>query len=74
MNVNPLNVNIELKSAESNGKWYAKKEVSKDEGTTITFFQRDGKPPLLQKFKDFTKGVRNGTELASKYSKELGLP
>ena len=27
-----------------------------------------------KKFKDFTKGVRNGTELASKYSKELGLP
>ena len=39
MNVNPLKVNIELKSAESNGKWYAKKEVSKDKETTSTLFE-----------------------------------
>jgi len=30
MNVNPLKVNIDLKSDDVNGKWYAKKEVSKD--------------------------------------------
>jgi hypothetical protein len=74
MNVNALKVNIELKSAESNGKWYAKKDVSKDKGTTVTFFQRDGKRTFLEKIKDFRNGVRYGTELASKYSKELGLP
>lgn len=39
-----------------------------------SLFQRDGKQTFLQKFKDFRNGVRSGTELASKYSKELGLP
>jgi len=73
MNVNPLKVNIDLKSDESNGKWYAKKNVSKDKETTVTFFQREGKRTFLQKIKDFRNGVRYGTELASKYSKELGL-
>jgi hypothetical protein len=73
MNVNPLKVNIELKSDDINGKWYAKKDVSKDKETTVTFFQREGKRTFLQKIKDFRNGVRYGTELASKYSKELGL-
>jgi len=73
MNVNPLKVNIELKSDDINGKWYAKKDVSKDKETTVTFFQREGKRTFLQKIKDFKNGVRYGTELASKYSKELGL-
>ena len=73
MNVNPLKVNIELKSDDINSKWYAKKDVSKDKETTVTFFQREGKRTFLQKIKDFKNGVRYGTELASKYSKELGL-
>ena len=73
MNVNPLKVNIELKSDDINSKWYAKKDVSKDKETTVTFFQREGKRTFLQKIKDFRHGVRYGTELASKYSKELGL-
>ena len=42
MKVNPIKVNIELASAESNGKWYAKKEFSKYNETTVTFFQREG--------------------------------
>ena len=74
MKVNPLKVNIELKSAESNGKWYAKKEVSKDKETTVTFFQRDGKRTLLQKFQDFKNNVRSGTDRINKYRNELGIP
>jgi hypothetical protein len=72
MNVNPVKINIELDSWKS-GKWYAKKEVRKDKETIVNFFQRDGKRSLLQKFQDFRNNVRSGTELASKYSKELGL-
>jgi hypothetical protein len=73
MNVNPIKVNITLDSSKE-GKWYAKENVTKRGDTEVTFFQRDGKRTLLQKFKDFRNGVRYGTELASKYSKELGLP
>jgi hypothetical protein len=73
MKVNPLKVNIELKSAESNGKWYAKKEVSKYKETTVTFFQRDGKRTLLQKFQDFKNNVRSGTDRIKKYRNELGI-
>ena len=67
------NINIDLNPAKE-GKWYAKELITKGGDTTVTFFQRDGKQTLLQKFKDFRDGVRSGTELASKYCKELGLP
>lgn len=67
------NINITLDTAKE-GKWYAQEKVDKHGDTTVTFFQRDGKQTFLQKFKDFRNGVRSGTELASKYSKELGLP
>ncbi len=66
-------ININLDPAKE-GKWYAKENVTKRGETTVTFFQRDGKRSFLQKFKDFRNNVRSGTELASKYSKELGLP
>jgi hypothetical protein len=56
------------------GKWYAQEHVSKQGDTTVTFFQRDGKRSISQKFMDAIKGVRYGTELASKYAKELHLP
>lgn len=56
------------------GKWYAKKNVDNQGNTEITFFQRDGKRSISQKLKDFKNGVRYGTELAAKHSKELGLP
>jgi len=65
-------INIKLDSNKG-GQWYAR-ENKTQKGVTVTFFQRDGKQTFLQKFKDFTNGVRTGTELASKYSKELGLP
>jgi hypothetical protein len=55
-------------------KWYGQEKVNKQGDATVTFFQRDGKQSLSQKFKDYRNGVRSGTELASKYSKELGLP
>ena len=67
------NININLDPAKE-GKWYAKENVTKRGETTVTFFQRDGKRSFLQKFKDFRNNVHSGTELASKYSKELGLP
>jgi len=67
------NINITLDPAKE-GKWYAQEKVNKQGDTTVTFFQRDGKQSLSQKFKDYRNGVRSGTELASKYSKELGLP
>lgn len=67
------NINITLDPAKE-GKWYAKENVNKQGDTTVTFFQRDGKQSLSQKFKDYRNGVRSGTELASKYSTELGLP
>ena len=66
-------ININLDPAKE-GKWYAKENVTKRGETTVTFFQRDGKRSFLQKFKDFRNNVHSGTELASKYSKELGLP
>ncbi len=66
-------ININLNPAKE-GKWYAKENVTKRGDTTVTFFQRDGKRSFLQKFKDFRNNVRSGTELASKYSKELSLP
>ncbi len=56
------------------GKWYAQEHISKQGDTTVTFFQRDGKRSISQKFMDAIKGVRYGTELASKYAKELHLP
>ena len=59
---------------EKKGKWYAKKNVDNRGNTEITFFQRDGKRSISQKLKDFKNGVRYGTELAAKHSKELGLP
>ena len=65
-------INIKLDSNKG-GQWYAR-ENKTQKGVTVTFFQRAGKQTFLQKFKDFTNGVRTGTELASKYSKELGLP
>ena len=67
------NINISLDLAKE-GKWYAQEKVNKQGDATVTFFQRDGKQSLSQKFKDYRNGVRSGTELASKYSKELGLP
>jgi hypothetical protein len=67
------NINITLDPAKE-GKWYAQEKVNKQGDTTVTFFQRDGKQTFLQKFKDFKNGVHSGTELATKYSKELGLP
>ena len=59
---------------EKKGKWYAKKNVDNQGNTEITFFQRDGKRSISQKLKDFKNGVRYGTELAAKHSKELRLP
>ena len=67
------NINISLDPAKE-GKWYAQENVTKKGDATVTFFQRDGKQTFLQKFKYFRNGVRSGTELASKYIKELGLP
>lgn len=74
MKFNPVKVNIEIKSADSNGKWYAKKEVNKDKETTVTFFQRDGKRTFLQKIQDFKNNVRSGTDRINKYRNELGIP
>jgi hypothetical protein len=48
--------------------------VDNQGNTEITFFQRDGKRSISQKLKDFKNGVRYGTELAAKHSKELRLP
>jgi hypothetical protein len=73
MNVNPVTVNIELKT-EKQGKWYGGEKTEKNGDKTVSFYQRDGKRTFLQKIKDFKNGVRYGTELARKYSKELGLP
>ena len=67
------NINISLDLAKE-GKWYAQETVNKQGDATVTFFQRDGKQSLSQKFKDYRNGVRSGTELESKSSKELGLP
>ena len=67
------NINISLDLVKES-KWYAQEKVNKQGDATVTFFQRDGKQSLSQKFKDYRNGVRSGTELASKYSKELGLP
>ena len=50
------------------------KNVDNRGNTEITFFQRDGKRSISQKLKDFKNGVRYGTELAAKHSKELRLP
>jgi hypothetical protein len=72
MNVNPIKINIEL-NVEIKGKWYGKKGVNKQGETEVTFFQREGKRSLLQKFKDFKNNVRSGTELAKKYCNELGI-
>lgn len=66
-----ININLD---PEKGGKWYATENKTKRGDVKVTFFQRDGKQTFLQKFKDFRSGVRSGTELASKYSKELGLP
>ena len=65
-------INIKLDS-DKGGQWYAR-ENKTQKGVTVTFFQRDGKQTFLQKFKDLINVARSGTELASKYSKELGLP
>lgn len=72
MKILTTSINIKLDSNKG-GQWYAR-ENKTQKGVTVTFFQRAGKQTFLQKFKDFTNGVRTGTELASKYSKELGLP
>ena len=74
MKLNPVKVNIELKSADSDGKWYAKKEVNKYKETTVTFFQRDSKRTFLQKIQDFKNNVRSGTDRIKKYRNELGIP
>lgn len=74
MKLNPVKVNIELKSADSDGKWYAKKEVNKYKETTVTFFQRDSKRTFLQKIQDFKNNVRSGTDHIKKYRNELGIP
>ena len=66
MKLNPVKVNIELKSADSDGKWYAKKEVNKYKETTVTFFQRDSKRTFLQKIQDFKNNVRSGTDRIKK--------
>jgi len=65
-------INIKLDSNKG-GQWYAR-ENKTQKGVTVTFFQRAGKQTFLQKFKDLINVARSGTELASKYSKELGLP
>ena len=65
-------INIKLDSNKG-GQWYAR-ENKTQKGVTVTFFQRAGKKTFLQKFKDLINVARSGTELASKYSKELGLP
>jgi hypothetical protein len=74
MTINTVKVNITVEP-ETQGKWYGKEKIDKKSGEkTVIFFQRDGKRNIFQKLMDFKKGVRFGTELASQYSKELGLP
>ena len=46
------NINISLDLAKE-GKWYAQETVNKQGDATVTFFQRDGKQSLSQKFKDY---------------------
>ncbi len=72
--MNPKISHIQIQTAPTGGRWYAKEVASTDKSEkTLVFFQREGPRSLKDYIADKLQGVRSGRAIAEKHMGSLGL-
>lgn len=72
--MNPKVSHVQIQTAPSGGRWYAKEVASTDKSEkTLLFFQREGPRSLKDFISDKLQGVRSGRAIAEKHMASLGL-
>lgn len=72
--MNPKISHIQIQTAPTGGRWFAKEVASTDKSEkTLVFFQREGPRSLKDFIADKLQGVRSGRAIAEKHMTSLGL-
>lgn len=66
-----VTINVEVRRSSENGNWFAKMGENAQGEKAMVFFQRPGKPSLLQKLKDGLSGIQSGRQAANMYLQDF---